>query len=80
MVTSKINPYDIFSPEALRNPLLYEQMRIHGAIHPQTGQTFSFLTRYDGCLNFLRDTRFGKEFHYHAAASNALRVVRLGLA
>jgi cytochrome P450 len=67
MVTSKTNPYDIFSPEAQRNPLLYDQMRseapVHAAVHPQTGQTFWFLTRYDDCLNFLRDTRFGKEVH-----------------
>jgi cytochrome P450 len=65
MVTSKTNPYDIFSAEAQRNPLLYDQMRneapVHAAVHPQTGQTFWFLTRYDDCLNFLRDTRFGKE-------------------
>jgi cytochrome P450 len=68
MVVSKTNPYDIFSPEAQRNPFLYEQMRneapVHAAIHPQTGQTFWFLTRYDDCLNFLRDTRFGKESPY----------------
>jgi cytochrome P450 len=64
MVASDTNPYDIFSPQAQRNHALYAQMReqdpIHGAVHPVTGQTTWFLTRYDDCQRFLRDMRFGK--------------------
>jgi len=66
MVASKTNPYDIFSSQAQRNHVLYEQMRnedpVHAAIHPQTGQTYWFLTRYADCLRFLKDKRFGREY------------------
>jgi cytochrome P450 PksS len=66
MTVSETDPYDIFSPQAQRNSWLYERMRnedpVHDARHPQTGQTVWFLTRYDDCLNFLKDKRFGKEF------------------
>jgi cytochrome P450 len=75
MVVSKTNPYDIFSPQAQRNHILYEQMRgedpVHAAIHPQTGHTYWFLTRYDDCLNFLKDKRFGKEFRRRLPVSLA---------
>ncbi len=75
MVASKTNPYDIFSIQAQRNHQLYEQMRnedpVHAALHPQTGQTFWFLTRYDDCQNFLKDKRFGKEFRRHVPVAIA---------
>lgn len=35
---------------------------VHCAVHPQIGGNFWFLTRYDDCLSFLKDKRFGKEF------------------
>jgi cytochrome P450 len=66
MVASQTNVYDIFSAHTQRNHELYEQMRnedpVHSALHPETGQVFWFLTRYEDCLNFLKDKRFGKEF------------------
>lgn len=66
IMTDNNNPYDIFSPASQRNPHLHDSMRqndpVHAAIHPQTGQTHWFLTRYDDCLAFLKDKRFGKEF------------------
>jgi len=66
MLASNNNPYDIFSPLSQRNPVLYDRMRdedpVHAVVHPQTGQTIWFLTRYDDCLAFLKDKRFGKEF------------------
>lgn len=66
MTATTTDPYDIFSLEAQRNPDLYDRMRaedpVHAALHPQTGQIFWFLTRYDDCLSFLKDKRFGKEF------------------
>ncbi len=69
MVASKTDPYNIFSPLVQRNHIVYEKMRIedpvHSAIHPHTGQTYWFLTRYDDCLSFLKDKRFGKEIHHH---------------
>lgn len=69
MVATETDPYDIFSPQAQRNHSLYEQMRnedpVHAAVHPQTGHTVWFLTRYDDCVNFLKDKRFGKEFQRH---------------
>ena len=72
MVASISNPYDIFSPLSERNHILHEEMRIkdpvHCAIHPQTGHRYWFLTRYDNCLQFLKDKRFGKEFRKHLPA------------
>jgi len=66
MVATKTNPFDIFSPEAHGNHQLYERMRsddpVHRAVDPQTGHTFWFLTRYDDCVSFMKDKRFGKEF------------------
>ena len=65
MVASKADPYNIFALVSQRNPDLYERMRnddpVHCAVHPQTGGKFWFLTRYDDCLSFLKDKRFGKE-------------------
>ena len=65
MVVSLSNPYDIFSLQAQRNHDLYEIMRtedpIHSAVDPKSGHTYWFLTRYDDCLLFLKDRRFGKE-------------------
>lgn len=66
MTASKTDPYDIFSAQSQQNFRLYERMRnedpVHAARHPQTGQIVWFLTRYDDCVNFLKDKRFGKEF------------------
>ncbi len=72
MVVNKSNPYDIFAFEAQRNHELYAKMRmedpIHSAVHPQSGHTYWFLTRYDDCLLFLKDRRFGKQFRDHLPA------------
>lgn len=66
MSASKTNPFDIFSPQAQGNHQLYARMRsddpVHRAVNPQTGHTFWFLTRYDDCVRFMKDKRFGKEF------------------
>ncbi|MGB7341194.1 MAG: cytochrome P450 [Phototrophicaceae bacterium] len=66
MVADVHNPYNLFDPQSHRNPQLYDLMRetdpIHAAINPETGQTHWFLTRYDDCVAFLRDKRFGKQF------------------
>lgn len=74
MVVSETDPYDIFALEAQRNPNLYERMRkedpVHCALHPQTGAPFWFLTRYDDCLDFLKDKRFGKEFQRSLSETN----------
>lgn len=67
-MAANANPYDIFSPHVHRDPDLYARMRnedpIHCALHPDTGQAYWFLTRYEDCLNFLRDKRFGREFQH----------------
>lgn len=72
MVVDKSNPYDIFSLESQRNHELYAKMRtedpIHSAIHPHSGHTYWFLTRYDDCLLFLKDQRFGKQYRDHLPA------------
>jgi len=77
MTISETDPYDIFSSEAQRNARLYERMRqedpIHAARNPQTGQTVWFLTRYDDCLSFLKDKRFGKEFRRRLPSHPATR-------
>ena len=66
MTASKTNPFDIFSPEAHGNHRLYERMRsddpVHRAVDPSNGHTYWFLTRYDHCVSFMKDKRFGKEF------------------
>jgi cytochrome P450 PksS len=35
---------------------------VHRAVDPHSGHTFWFLTRYDHCVSFMKDKRFGKEF------------------
>lgn len=71
------DPYDIFSMHAQRSPIVHEKMRnedpVHRAEHPDTGQAFWFLTRYEDCRNFLKDKRFGKEFRRHLPAHPAVR-------
>jgi cytochrome P450 PksS len=62
--------YDIWSRKTRANPqVLYEQMReedpVHCAIGPMTGRYFWFFTRYDDCVNVLKDQRFGKEIQKH---------------
>ncbi|MEQ8678062.1 MAG: cytochrome P450 [Aggregatilineales bacterium] len=77
MTATRTDPYDIFSLQAQRNPALYDRMRsedpVHAAIHPHTGQVFWFLTRYDDCLSFLKDKRFGKEFRKQQPAHDATK-------
>lgn len=60
--------YDFWSQAARANPQpIYAQMRqedpVHRAIGPNTGNPIWILTRYDDCAAFLKDPRFGKEFH-----------------
>jgi cytochrome P450 PksS len=66
MAVTATDPFDIFSPESRGNHQLYEQMRlndpVHCAVNPHTGHHYWFLTRYDDCVNFMKDKRFGKEF------------------
>lgn len=65
MVATETDPFDIFSPYARGNHELYQHMRVadpvHAAIHPDTGNTYWFLTRYDHCQSFLKDPRFGRD-------------------
>lgn len=65
MVASPSNPYNIFAPQSHRNHELYDQLRdedpVHSAINPETGRVTWFLTRYDDCLSFLKDKRFGRD-------------------
>lgn len=64
MVVSQTDPFDIFSLEARGNHALYARMRredpIHRALDPRTGAAVWFLTRYDDCVTFMKDKRFGK--------------------
>jgi cytochrome P450 PksS len=77
VVATNTNPYNIFSAAAQRNHSLYDHMRsedpVHAAVHPQTGHTVWFLTRYDDCLDFLKDKRFGKEFRSRLPAHLAAK-------
>ncbi len=63
---STANPFDIFSPEARGNHALYARMRVADPVHQvldaRTGENVWFLTRYDHCVNFMKDQRFSKEF------------------
>jgi cytochrome P450 len=43
---------------------------VHAAVHPETGQTYWFLTRYDDCLDFLKDKRFGKDYSLLLPSNN----------
>ena len=73
MVISVTNPFDIFSPEAHSNHALYARMRnddpVHRAIDPRTGDPVWFLTRYDHCVSFMKDKRFGKETRFRLQAN-----------
>lgn len=60
--------YDFWSKTVRANPQpLYDQIRqqdpVHRAILPHSSNPVWILTRYDDCANFLKDPRFGKEFH-----------------
>lgn len=61
------DPFDIFSIQSQGNHQLYAQMRledpVHRAIDPVSGKVFWFLTRYEDCVSFMKDKRFGKEAH-----------------
>jgi len=65
MTVTPDNPYDIFALQAQRDHTLHDRMRtedpVHLSIHPITGQRVWFLTRYDDCLTFLKDKRFGRD-------------------
>ena len=52
---------------------------VHCAVHPQTGHTHWFLTRYDDCLNFLKDKRFGKEIRRRLPARISNRRTQGGM-
>jgi len=62
--------FEVWSPVVRRNPHpVYAQMRAEApicqTIGPVSGNTFWFFTRYDDCVNVLRDDRFGKDFRAH---------------
>ena len=60
-----LNQYPIFAPATRANPQpLYARMRaeapIYRAVGPQSGRGFWLLTRYDDCVNALKDPRLGR--------------------
>jgi cytochrome P450 PksS len=62
--------YDIWAREHRSDPqALYARMRAESPIHrqlgPVSGNPFWFLTRYDDCVAFLKDQRFGKQIDKH---------------
>src|SRR5689334_17480210 len=66
MMQERVNQYDLWSSEARRNPhRLYAQMRsetpICQLVSPVSRNTYWFFTRYDDCLNILKDSRFIKD-------------------
>ncbi|PJF28837.1 MAG: hypothetical protein CUN52_11425, partial [Phototrophicales bacterium] len=56
------------TPTRGKAQMMYAQMRqadpVHRAIGPISKNPFWFLTRYEDCVNFLKDQRFGKEIHH----------------
>ena len=73
---SPTDPFDIFSLQAQGNSLLYEQMRLEDPVHratdPVSGKNVWFLTRYEDCVSFMRDKRFGKEAQKRLGISKTL--------
>ena len=64
---------NIWAPATRANPQpVYANLREHDPVYattgPMTGRTFWFLTRYDDCVSFLRDARFGKQIEKHLPA------------
>lgn len=77
-MTERVHEYPIWEAQARANPQeVYEQMRqedpVWRGIGPVTGNTIWFLTRYDDCVNALKDARFGKEFWNNLPPEKARR-------
>ncbi len=61
---------NIWASETRANPHpVYEHLRNTDPVHlnpgPMTGRNFWFLTRYQDCVAFLKDARFGKQIEKH---------------
>jgi cytochrome P450 PksS len=61
------DPYNIFSPHSHADTALLARMRrddpVYSTTVPGWGTRHWFLTRYEECNNFLRDSRFGRDLH-----------------
>lgn len=67
MINESLN---IWAKETRANPqAVYARIRevdpVFQGTGPVTGRSFWFLTRYDDCVSFLRDQRFGKQIENH---------------
>ncbi len=71
--------YDIFSDDVRANPQpLYARMRAESPVHRYTGfmgadNPLWVLTRYEDCVQYLKDPRFGKQIHDHLSPEQANR-------
>lgn len=73
-----VHTYDFWSKEARANPQpIYARIRQEDPVHrttgPHTGNPTWILTRYEDCVSFLKDARFGKEFHKNLPKELAAR-------
>jgi cytochrome P450 PksS len=74
-----LQTYDIFSHEVRSNPQpLYAQMRAESPVHRYMGfmgqdNPLWVLTRYDDCVMYLKDPRFGKQIHDNLSPEQANR-------
>jgi cytochrome P450 PksS len=61
------DPYNIFSPHSRADPAILARMRrddpVYSTTVPGWGTRHWFLTRYEDCNTFLRDSRFGRDLH-----------------
>lgn len=85
MVQQPTKVYEIWAVQHRANPqALYAQMReeepVHRAIGPVSGNAFWFLTRYDDCVSFLKDQRFGKQIDRHLSPEQLRKWIGDGVA
>lgn len=61
------DPYHIFAPSARSDHELHKRLRQENPVYSTTvegwGTRHWFLTRYEDCNNFMRDSRFGRDLH-----------------
>ncbi|HZD11194.1 MAG TPA: cytochrome P450 [Candidatus Binatia bacterium] len=67
MPVASNDPYDIFAPRSRSDPELLARLRRDDPVYcttvPGWGTRHWFLSRYEDCNNFLRDSRFGRDLH-----------------
>ena len=76
-MAEQIEVFPVWEHSTRANPqVLYEQMRsedpVYRSVQPWSNNPAWFLTRYEDCMNMLKDSRFGKQVRQHLPEDIAL--------